>query len=648
VPRTIGALLAEQAARPFGRESERAALGRLTARNGPLVVFVHGLAGVGKSALLDAAAHDARARDVAVVAIDCQTVEPTESGLLRALGRSPESHSSVDELASRLSGGPEPVLILLDGYESLRALDSWVRSSLLPQLGTNVRLVIASREAPPTGWAATLGTLFQELPLANLPPDAAVKLLGAEGVSAVDAVRVNRLARGHPLALRLSAAALRARPDLDLEGLTVRTVVDQIARVYLDVLDDGTRLALDAACVVRRPTRALLAAILPDAPPDAAFERLRDLPFVTSDQDGLVIHETVREAVAAALRAEDPARHRSYRVAAWRQLRGELEDAVSRQLWRYTADMLYLLENNVLRDGYFPTTERMYSVEQASAEDGEPILEIVARHETATTAGLLARWLAEVPQSFRVARDPGGNVAAVLCMCEFDAVPYGLVDADAVASSWRDHLRRNPVPRGRRVLVTRCRLARDSGEAVSTAQAALWLDITRLSLALRPELRRRYTVFRDLQAFGPILAPLGFREVPGSPVVVDGVEHHVPFLDFGPASVDGWLSGIVAAELGIDEAGGSGMLDVHRRQLVLVDGRVDLTRLEFDLFQYLEQRRGRVLERSMILRDVWGYDWDGSNVIETAVSSLRKKLGDRAWMVETVRGVGYRFRGERG
>jgi DNA-binding response OmpR family regulator len=41
---------------------------------------------------------------------------------------------------------------------------------------------------------------------------------------------------------------------------------------------------------------------------------------------------------------------------------------------------------------------------------------------------------------------------------------------------------------------------------------------------------------------------------------------------------------------------------------------------------------------------VWGYDYaGGSNIIEALVASLRRKLGERAAVIETVRGVGYRF-----
>ena len=62
------------------------------------------------------------------------------------------------------------------------------------------------------------------------------------------------------------------------------------------------------------------------------------------------------------------------------------------------------------------------------------------------------------------------------------------------------------------------------------------------------------------------------------------------------------------------------------------------------MINYLHERKGTVVERSALLRDVWGYEDDGgSNVIEANVRSLRKKLGNHAASIETVRGLGYRF-----
>jgi DNA-binding response OmpR family regulator len=150
-----------------------------------------------------------------------------------------------------------------------------------------------------------------------------------------------------------------------------------------------------------------------------------------------------------------------------------------------------------------------------------------------------------------------------------------------------------------------------------------------------------YNVLPEQYGPGSPWTRLGFRSVLDAPVRFDGVAYFAHVLDFGPASVDGWLTRIIATELQVNE---DSILDVAQHQLVLDDRRVALTKLEFEVFKYLFERPGDVVERASLLRDVWGYDYaGGSNVIEALVKSLRRKLGDRASAIETVRGVGYRF-----
>ena len=167
------------------------------------------------------------------------------------------------------------------------------------------------------------------------------------------------------------------------------------------------------------------------------------------------------------------------------------------------------------------------------------------------------------------------------------------------------------------------------------------LDLKRMYLELRPELRRIYTVGLEPMA-GTAWERLGFEARPRRA----GQDrwrraYHLSLLDFGPTSVDGWLTRIIATELLIEE---DTVLDPAQRQLVLDGRRVDLTKLEYEVFAYLYERRGRVVERSSLLRDVWGYDYaGGGNAIEALITSLRRKLGDRAASIETVRGLGYRF-----
>ena len=86
-------------------------------------------------------------------------------------------------------------------------------------------------------------------------------------------------------------------------------------------------------------------------------------------------------------------------------------------------------------------------------------------------------------------------------------------------------------------------------------------------------------------------------------------------------------------------------IDPVGHTLFLDGGELDLTATEFKLLLRLAQRRGRVQTREELLRVVWGYEYSGySRTVDTHVRRLREKLGSACEWVETVRGVGYRFR----
>lgn len=635
-------LMDDQAADLVGRDHEWAVLRQLLGEGGPLVVFIHGIAGVGKSALADALALEARTSGATVIRLEGGAFEPTERGFLTALAtRTGGQPTTVEDAAARLESIGARVIVILDQYEVLRVLDPWVRGTFVPALPDTVRLVLSGRDAPMTGWPSALGGLFRGLALESLGHDEALELLAHAGIGHDDADRIFRLARGHPLSLRLAASAMADRPGVTLEAVTVKAVIEGLTELYLGVLDTKTREALDAASVVRRTTLSLLAAMLPAAAPQEAFDRLVVLPFVELGDDGLVLHDTVREAVAAVLRSSDPERSRRYRAAAWRQLRDEVARASSQEMWRYTADLLYILENPAVREAFFPTTEHLFSVEAARPDDADAIARIIARYEPEASAAVLHIWWRLRPEIFRVARDRLGSVAGFGLYCEMDTVSHRLVQDDPVLRQCWEHLRSNPIPRGQRVLFSRTMITRDHGEAWSPEQAALWLDIKRRYMELRPSLRRLYTVTRHAAIWEPMVAgPLGFARLPGDPPEL-GLPFYTLILDFGPSSVDGWLSGLVAGELQIED---DSILDLVQHQLVLDGRRVDLTRLEFAVMRYLHERPDTVVERSVLLRDVWGYDDDGgSNVVDANVRSLRRKLGARAAWIQTVRGLGYRY-----
>lgn len=83
--------------------------------------------------------------------------------------------------------------------------------------------------------------------------------------------------------------------------------------------------------------------------------------------------------------------------------------------------------------------------------------------------------------------------------------------------------------------------------------------------------------------------------------------------------------------------------DAHR---AWVDGaEVNLTALEFRLLHQFMARKGRVQSRDALLSDVWGIEADiTTRTVDTHVKRLREKLGDAGGYIETLRGVGYRFK----
>ena len=71
-----------------------------------------------------------------------------------------------------------------------------------------------------------------------------------------------------------------------------------------------------------------------------------------------------------------------------------------------------------------------------------------------------------------------------------------------------------------------------------------------------------------------------------------------------------------------------------------------LTLKEFELLCLLVQNRGKVLTRDAILRDVWGYEFDGENrTVDVHIRTLRAKLKECGSLVETITGIGYRIGG---
>ncbi len=645
----MSALLSRQAHQAFvGREAELEALDAVLGDEGPRIVHVYGIAGIGKTTLLERFATQARAAGASVIRLDCRSIEPTASGFLQALGDAiGGAGDDIDFLTARLGNLAPRVVLALDTFEVFRLLDTWLRQAFVPTLPGNVRLLLLGRQRPPSAWEAMpgWGRLMRSIAMTPLSEAEATRLLDRLGVDRSVAKQIVGVIHGHPLALKLAAAAVREDPRGDwLEEAPLQHALDELPRLFLaDVGDEVTRRVLEGTSVTRRVTVSVLRALFPELAAQDAFERLRDLPFVDVVSDGLLIHDAVRDAISRSLHTSDPSRHLAYRRAAWRQLIAEAESAGSGDLWRYTADMLYLIENPVVREAFFPSGTPQLAVEMAQSRDGEAIEALIRRHEGEQAARVLLQWWQRLPQSFSVVRSPGGHVVGLCCKLRSDTLDPRWLGEDPITAQWQSHLGQRPMAKGEIALFCRRWLSAEEGDSPSDVQAAIWLDLKRTYMELRPRLRRVYLTARDLAAYASVAQRLGFEVLAQRGVALDGNDYLSAVLDFGPASVDGWLAEIAAAELGIQ--GQPDVLDVESRELVLEEGRVSLTPLEFGVMHHLLARQNKAVSRSELLRDVWGTTYEGgSNVVDAVVRTVRRKLGRQSSRIETVTGVGYRLR----
>lgn len=632
----------------FGREQLLSRMTDWLAQASAMVWWLHGMGGIGKTLVarrLTSLAHEC---GYSVVWIDCGGMEPSPSGVWAALaGASGIEGATPQQTAATLSRSSGGTLIVFDTFERCRQIDAWLRLSLVPALPLATRLLVVSRDAPVPQWALLDPpfALQESTVLPALDEQAARRMLSVLGMPEEDQAVTVRFTQGHPLALRLAARLSRGVIRDTALISPMQAVVDALVQMlHGEVADPMLRRALHRVSVIRRVTISLLRALLPEADPHALLDGLAALPMCTIAADGLQIHDAARSALAAHFRAIDPAGHRAARLAAWQALRAESLTAGRADLWRYTADLLYLVEAPSVRDVFFPGGSEVVAVETARRSDEQAVMAIASRHAGCEEEALLRRWWRALPDSFRVTRDVNNDVSGFLCSARWSELPSALIAYDPLCSAWQRHLDDDSVDPGQEILVLRSKLSADGGEALSSTDAALTMDLKRAYVDLRPSLRRLYCAVMDEVPLATFFRQAGFRSLPELTVNIDGRARQSLLLDFGPSSVDGWLSQLVAASVA-DGREPAVRLDARAREL-LVDGQgVGLTALEFELTSYLLAREGEAVRRGDLLDDVWGSRYEGgSNVVDVAIRSLRRKLGVRASCIETVPRFGYRYR----
>src|SRR5258706_7948326 len=190
----LGARLAAARRRSFvGRTAELALFNEALRADSPpfAVLYVYGPGGVGKSSLLSEFARLCEESSVPALALDGRNIQPTVDGFLNTLR---EKAGSADPLAAL----PDRHVLLVDTYEALTPLDSWLRDQFLPQLPARAIVVLAGRGAPATVWRVDPGwqAITRTIQLDNLAQAEAGDYLERRGVPIEQPDAVLRFTRG--------------------------------------------------------------------------------------------------------------------------------------------------------------------------------------------------------------------------------------------------------------------------------------------------------------------------------------------------------------------------------------------------------------------------------------------------------------------
>jgi hypothetical protein len=402
--------------------------------------------------------------------VDGRDIEPSRAALLRALGEATGTSASGDVQ----DVVPDGAVVLIDTYEALTALDTWLRETVLPRWPSRAVIVLAGRHTPGVAWTTDIAwsRLGRIVPLGNFEPAESRAFLRAHAVASATQAKVLEFTRGHPLALALVSDVLARRKDLrDFDPVQAPDVIRHLSGLFLETVTEARhREALDVSALARVTSEPLLVALLGEEAGRDGFAWLRRQSFVASGAHGVFPHDLVREVVLADARWRDAAALGRLARRVYAALHAQIRGAAGPERLRLQMDALYVTRTRPTNAAFFDWSALDDArVEPAEAGDETFILDLVARHEGPQSADLAEEWWRVQPSAFQVFRGPDDapfGFAALLDVGE----PAPSDPADPAIGAARAFVQRHgPVRRGEGVVYLRWWMHREAYQAVTAA-----------------------------------------------------------------------------------------------------------------------------------------------------------------------------------
>lgn len=534
-----------------GRRAERALVEEALAEPDPepLVLFLVGPGGIGKSRLLEIYAEIAARAGSPVCQLSARDLSTGASGIRQTVRRAFEG-----------AVGGRPVL-LIDDYEQVGAeLDDWVRG-LLGGLSVGVLTVLAGRDPPGPGWRVDDGwrTVLRVVGLRNLSSGDCRVYLDRRGIPDVHHEALVSVSHGHPLALSLLADTVEQagaeRPVADLDLLDP-DLLGMLVGQFLDAVPTPQqREALEVCALARLTTESLLRDVLAVAHAGSLMAWLAGLSFVATGRGGLEPHDLARDVIDRDLRRRDPQRYADLFRAVRAHVHGRVRGLRGRAQQHAIFDEKFLFRNlpSILSPVDWETWGQLFP-DLATADERDVVLAMVARAEGAASREVAARWWAVQPEAFYVQRRADGSVRGTLALVELTAAAGGdgALPWDPVADAALRHAHAVAPPRaGELVTLTRFVVDAETYQRPSpTVNAIPVLTIQRY--LDQPNLSWDFLALHAPDPMDPYFAVADLPRVPGVDPQCGGRRYGLYAHDFRVRPVDDWLELVTERALAQD------------------------------------------------------------------------------------------------
>ncbi|MFJ9038830.1 ATP-binding protein [Streptomyces sp. NPDC102406] len=496
----------------------------------PMVIALHGPGGIGKSALLQRYAAEARAVDRPVVSVDTRTIYP--------------SPTAFEQAAAAVFARSDSVL-LVDGFERCRDMEEWIRDRFLPRLPEGALVVLAGRLPPSPLWRADLGwsSLMTVVPLTELGPAEAAALLAGQGADPAAHGELLAFAGGNPLALRMAAEVAVHDPADSVEWAPSRTVVEQLlSHLVGELPSPAHRRALEVCGHALDTTEDLLRAVLPEEDATELFAWLRQLPFVRSGRFGVYPHDVIRDSLDSDFRWRDPGRYKAMHRAVRRHLVERIRNAPEDEALRATGAYNYIISRAPWIRKFHGSREESGAYEDVARPEDVPELIAMAREmEGEESARIVEYWLDRQPEAFRVHRRYSSDeLLGFMAWLRVGTVDAALRRTDPVVAEAWDAVRATAPPRhGEHLAVARFMVHRATHHRPSRSWDLVHMRII-FELLRAKHCAWSCVVLADAEFWEPLMTYMGMYQPSGRGEGDVGLFCH----DWRAVRVEEWADGI--------------------------------------------------------------------------------------------------------